>query len=388
MKTSSILEKINQAGLKFLLPLTPEETYKTIVHEAVKLIDAEYASIILFVDEELKRVYSSSEKAFKTTNRTNGNTKKAFTTRQVIVADIKETGKFHPELKTFGIRSTIFIPLAYQDKSIGVLTVNAKKKIDDSARDLQALKLVGSMATLAIRKAQTYDEAKRALEVRDMFISLASHELRTPLTSINGYIQLLNSRMGKQNTSEAEWVRELYNESKRLTNLIQELLEINRIKQGQLQFVLRESNFSKIVQQAIERCKQLYSDRKITLMSLLTDDQDVVIGDFDKLLQVVLALLENALKFSPADTKVEVKLSRKNQNILLQICDQGSGISREDMAKIFDGFYKAQEHHKEGMGVGLLLAKHIINYHKGSITVHSEVKKGTIVTVLLPAANS
>lgn len=385
METDSILEKINQVGLKFLLPLTPEDTYKTIVHEAVQLIDAEYASIILLVDGELKRVYSSSEKAFQTTNRTNGNTKSAFTSRQVIIADIKETGKFHPELKTFGIKSTIFIPLAYQDKSIGVLTVNAKKKVEESNRDLKALKLFGSMATLVIRKAQTYDEAKQALEVRDLFISLASHELRTPLTSINGYIQLLNSRMGKQNTSEAEWVRELYSESKRLTNLIQELLEINRIKQGQLHFILRESHFSEVVKQAIERCKLSYSERKIVFTCSLTDTQDLVIGDFDKLLQVVSALLENALKFSPSDTDVVVKLALKNQNLLLEITDKGSGISREDMAKIFDGFYKGSEHHKEGMGVGLLLAKHIINYHKGSISVHSEVKKGTTVTVSLPA---
>src|SRR5690606_7915517 len=118
-------------------------------------------------------------------------------------------------------------------------------------KETDILKLFGSFASLAIKKNELYEETKNALEVRDMFISLASHELRTPLTSINGYIQLLHSRKDKLGHSESKWINELYEESKRLTNLVRELLEVNRIKQGQLQFILRETKFSDIVTSAI-----------------------------------------------------------------------------------------------------------------------------------------
>lgn len=382
----SIIEKINEASLKFLLPLSPEDVYKTIVHEAVNLVDASYGSIILQVDGELKRVYSSSELGSKTINRLNGNTQKAFATGKVIAVSIDETEKFHPELKKFGITSTMFVPLSYQGKAVGVLTINSKKKLDESAEETRILQLFGSMASLAIRKTQMYDETKQALEVRDLFISLASHELRTPLTSINGYIQLLYSRMGTQESSEGNWVRELYEESKRLTNLVQELLEINRIKQGQLQFILREIHFLEIVTKATQRSIFIHPERKIVLESNLKDSEGVVIGDAEKLLQVVTALLENAIKFSPNESEVKVVLSNKNNTITLQVTDQGLGIAREDMIHIFEGFYKGHDNHQEGMGVGLLLAKHIINYHHGSISVHSEIKKGTTVTVTLPQA--
>lgn len=384
MTDKTILEKINEAALKFLLPLTPEEAYKTIVHEAVKLVDAAYGSIILTVDGELKRVYSSSDLGAKTINRLHGNTQEAFDTGKVIIADIEETEKYHPELKKFGVLSTIFVPLSYQGKTVGVLTINAKKKIAETAQEIGVLQLYGSMASLAIRKTQMYDETKQALEVRDLFISLASHELRTPLTSINGYIQLLYSRMGKQESSEGNWVRELNEESKRLTNLVTELLEINRIKQGQLQFVLRETHFLEVVTKALQRSRFIHPDREITLEHSLDESEGVVIGDAEKLLQVVTALLENALKFSPKDATVSITIAQKNYTLTLQVTDQGLGIAREDMIHIFEGFYKGPDNHQEGMGVGLLLAKHIINYHHGTIGVHSEIKKGTTVTVTLP----
>jgi len=157
MEADNILEQIHIAGLKFLLPLTLEETYKIIVAEAVSLVNAAYGSIMLDVDGQLKRVYSSSKLGYGTSNRKNGNTYSSFSEKKIIVAHIDETGKFHPELVKQGIKSTIFIPLAYQDKTLGVLTINSKEKIEQSTSELKALKLFGSMATLVIRKAQLYN---------------------------------------------------------------------------------------------------------------------------------------------------------------------------------------------------------------------------------------
>lgn len=305
MEADAILEKIHAAAMRFLISLSFEETYKIIVDEAISLVDAEYGSIILAENNEWKRVYASSQLANKITSRRKGNTYKAFNSNKVIIADITETGKFHPELKKQGVKSTIYIPLSYQDKPLGVLSINAKKKIEQSASELKALKLYGSMATIVIRKAQLYKETKDALETRDFFISLASHELRTPLTSINGYIQLLYSRMAQKDTVESKWVKELYDESKRMTNLIQELLEINRIKQGTLQFVLREVDLHDLSKKAIEKCQALHPKRKITLTSKVTA-KAMVIGDGEKLLQVIISILQNAIKFSPESSALSM----------------------------------------------------------------------------------
>jgi len=386
MDSGNILEKIQTAGLKFLVPLTLEETYQTIVQEAIKLIDAEYGSILLEENNEWKRVYSSSKLADKTESRKKGNTYKAFTQNKVIIADIKETAKFHPELKKQGVKSSIYIPLIYKDKAIGVLSVNAKKKIEQTDSELKTLKLFGSMATLVIRKAQLYKETQDALETRDFFISLASHELRTPLTSINGYIQLLHSRMAKKNTVESKWVTELYSESKRLTNLIQELLEINRIKQGTLQFVLRECELLKIIKEAIEKSSNIYPNRKIEFHPASSYKSAPIVADFEKLLQVIMSIIANSTKFSPEESIIKVSLSKKLGNYHLQVIDKGQGMDRRDIMKVFEGFYKAESHVKEGIGVGLMLAKHIIKYHRGTIEIFSEKKKGTIVQITLPIA--
>lgn len=382
MEADNILDQIHTAGMRFLLPLDLKDTYKVIVDEAVRMVDAEYGSIVLSENSTWNRIYTSSTLANKISNRKNGNTAKAFNENIVIVADIEETGKFHPELKKQGMKSSIFIPLSYEDKAIGVLIINAKKKIEQSANELKALKIYGSMATLVIRKAQLYQETSEALKTRDFFISLASHELRTPLTSINGYIQLLHSRLSNQDTVEAKWVKELYEESKRLTNLIQELLEINRIKQGTLQFILRECNIVEVAEKAVERCKVALPKRKVELVA--KTPRATVIGDFDKLLQVFSSILNNAIKFSPDNSVVTFGITKAKGNIVIRITDHGVGIDREDIMKVFDGFYKGDNHLKEGIGVGLMLAKHIIKYHHGTIEIKSTATKGTTVQIILP----
>ncbi len=383
METDNILEKIYKACLKFQVPLTLDETYDTIVHEAIKLVKGDDGLIVRCEDNTLTTVYGSTKSAAAYKVRQDGNTHTSLTENVAIVLHNEDIKKVNTTEDT-DIASLVFIPLSYKEHTEGVLILRSKKEKYFSKKETDILKLFGSFASLAIKKNELYEETKNALEVRDMFISLASHELRTPLTSINGYIQLLHSRKNNLGPSESKWINELYEESKRLTNLVRELLEVNRIKQGQLQFILRETKFSDIVMSAIERCEMAYPEREITFENTVEKSTDIVIGDSEKLLQVVTALLENAIKFSPRESLITIELSIKNQTIIMRVSDKGSGIAREDLTKIFEGFYKGANNHKAGMGVGLLLAKHIINYHKGSLSVQSELQKGTVVEVRLP----
>lgn len=383
MEADNILENISSSALKLLAPLTLEEVYKITLEEAIKLVNCEDGMIVREVDGELKTVFGSTKAAAAYKVRKRGNSYKALREDKAIIMHNSDISEAFPN-KNRVIHSVIFIPLSYKGKPEGVLILRSKRDKKFTEKELNILKVFGAMASLAMKKNELYDETKQALETRDMFIAIASHELRTPLTSLNGYVQLLHSRLSKTDSVEAKWVQSLYDETTRLTNLIKELLEINRIKQGTLQFVLRESQLTDIIEKAIDRTKFLYKTREIILQNKLKSKESTIIADSEKMLQVLSALLKNAVKFSPEKSPVIVSLSKKSGEYIVHIQDKGKGMGREDIRRIFHGFYKNSENLQSGMGVGLMLAKHIINYHHGSIQVLSEVNKGTTVEIKLP----
>lgn len=385
-KTDNILEKIYKAGLKFLAPLTIEETYKTIANEAVKLVGADFSSIVLAEDGELKKVYASSSIGYQIKPRRYGNTLKVFRTGKATISYVKEWGKAHPHVKERGIKSSIFIPLSYQNKSIGVLIVNTFKNEKFTQKELNILSLFGSQASLAIRKTQLYEESRKALEMRDLFISMASHELRTPLTAINGYIQLLMSKMRGKDTQEAKWIEHLSWESVRLTGLIKELLEVNRIKSGEFEYHWKECSTRIIIDRLVKNFELTHPYYKLIIKDNIIGKNDKVIGDFDKLIQVFTNLVDNAAKFSPIGKPIEVILKANSSQINVSVKDSGEGIKEEEIPKIFESFYKGKSHLKEGMGLGLFLANYIVRAHHGTIKVNSKFKKGTTMEVCLPKA--
>ncbi|MCL5784257.1 MAG: GAF domain-containing sensor histidine kinase [Patescibacteria group bacterium] len=382
----NILEEIYKSGLKLLEPLTPEETYAIVGKEAKKLVQADDASIFLKQGKKLKRVYATSAVLYSFKQRKKGFVYQAYTSHKPLITKIEKMVKIHPQLEAAGMKSTMIIPLSYHKKSIGVLTVLSCKEKHFNNDKLKILSLFASMASMAIRKTQLYDETRKALKNRDLFISLAAHELRTPVATIFGYTQLLNTKSSGRNNTEAKWIKFLHAESYHLTLLIKELLEIERIKSGELQYVFRECSLKEIIYMAIQKIKLNYPDRKIIFEDLLNNPNDKIIGDFDKLLQVLNNLLENAAKFSSPDTQITIRLDSKPHNYVLRVIDQGKGISKKDLPKVFEGYYKKEDDTSKGMGLGLFLCKSIIEKHRGSIKIKSHPGKGTLVEVQLAKA--
>lgn len=380
----NILENISKSVVKFLQPLTLEETSATIVQEAMKLVDAHHGTVHLEEKGELRRVYASMPELYQTKIRRKANTFKAYKNREVLIVPLSKIKNAHPEAVERGTKWGIFIPLSYKDKSVGVLTLGLTEDKHISKKQIKGLKLFGAMASLAIKKMQLYSESKEALENKDLFISMAAHELRTPLTTIRGYVELLCNKICKTNTVEARWVKELYAESIRLTLLVNDLLEINRIKMGKVQYVWQECSLMQLVRRVVSNFELNYPQRKFVFESIVNDKQDIVIGDFDKLIQVVTNLLENAVKFSLPEKEIAISLGIKPSYFVLQVKDQGKGIAKKDIPRVFEGFYKGDRNLPEGMGLGLFLAKNIIEEHRGSIHIHSKVNKGTLVEIQLP----
>ncbi len=380
----SIIKKIYISTMRFLEQYTVEQTFAMIIDEAIKLVEAEYGSVLLAQEGELKRVYASNPQAFQTQIRKGANTYKAFKTGKAILATIEDMQKAHPELIGFGVRSTLFIPLSNRGKSIGVLTLNSKKNHNFSQHDLDIMQLFGSMASLAIRKNQLYDETKKALETRDMFISMAAHELRTPLTAIHGYGQLLRKKLTLEDSNESRWAQHLTNESTRLMILVNDLLEINRIRIGQLHYNWKECDLNEILERVVTNFPFRFADYNLVYKNFIKDGDYSVIGDYDKLLQVIDNILDNAVKFSNRGSKIDLKLSSSAKYIKVVITDSGKGIKKEDLEKVYERYFRGSNHLVEGMGLGLYLTKNIISQHHGTVKIKSKENIGTSVIINLP----
>lgn len=384
---NGILDKLHQSSLKLLAPLDLSSTYSVIVNEAINLVKAQTGSILLMENGQLVRVYSSSPGLYKVRPRKRGYLYKVFKSGEPTILSFKNIEKVHPETKALRASSDIIIPLSYKDQSIGVMTIQSNKDELFRKNELDIMKLFGGLASLTIIKNQLYSDMAQMLQKKDSFISMASHELRTPLTSVNGYVQLLHTRLSGQDTPEGRWVVELLRECKRLSSLVGELLEVNRIRSGILNYELQQCDLRFILNRSLDNFKFAYPNRQVEFVDRSLADLSVMVGDIQKLTQVFDNLLQNAAKFSPHDSVIYISLEVKKNSLLVTVEDQGRGISKEDLPRIFEGYYVGKNHRIEGMGLGLYLVKDIVEFHRGEVKARSKEGRGTKIKIKLPRLN-
>ncbi|HSX09174.1 MAG TPA: HAMP domain-containing sensor histidine kinase [Candidatus Saccharimonadales bacterium] len=380
------LDQVNRAITALADTKSDKQLYSQIGESAKSITGADYAKLFLTDKTTSKKVYVSDDLIkpnFLINNKDFNKLISSDGIRYLTQADILklQIKKFPHEIKFL-----IVIPLYHSTELLGYLFLYFLKegKILDSS-EKEILDLFGHTISLVLNKSKLQDESQKALEIRDRFISLASHELRTPLTSIHGYIQLLHNRMKDKDTLESRWTNELYVESIRLTTLVKELLDVNRIKQGQFDFVFSEVPMQDVIARAIERYKLTNADHPFEFQCKLTNHETRIVGDFDKLVEMVSGLLGNAVKFSKPGEKITITLKNLHGILSVEVKDRGKGISKDDLSAIMTGFYKPEyASFIEGMGVGLMLARHIVENHRGKLKIKSKENKGTTVTVSLP----
>jgi len=227
-------------------------------------------------------------------------------------------------------------------------------------------------------------------QLKDRFLSIASHELKTPITSIRGQAQLAIRRLAKQKTSSSEiegmqiTLEKINEQTTRLTSLIDELLDVSSIRAGKVELHKRECELVALCQDTVED-QRLLSGRPITLTSETPTIN--IIADCERLTQVVVNLVTNAVKYSPEGSEVQVRLSQSDTQACIEVRDHGKGISDKQLPYIFDTFYRtpdAQASSKFGLGLGLAICKDIVERHGGRIWAESKVGKGSIFFVELP----
>jgi two-component system CheB/CheR fusion protein len=226
-------------------------------------------------------------------------------------------------------------------------------------------------------------DQKTKEQVRDEFISIASHELKTPLTTAKAYIELVQESMEKTNSENLRYVQKAGESINRLNDLIGELLDVSKIKNGKLDLHISKFDFNEMISSTIEGIQLISPQHKIILTGEIKES---VVADRERLQQVFLNLLTNAVKYSPDTDKVFVNVVQENLEIRVSVADSGIGIRKENINKIFTLYYREEDRaiHFQGLGIGLTISQEIIRRHKGKIWVESEEDKGSTFYFTIP----
>ncbi len=240
-------------------------------------------------------------------------------------------------------------------------------------------------AAAASEAERRYREAEAQNRAKDNFLATLSHELRTPMTSILGWVQFL--RIGGHSSEELEEALETIETSARLqARLIDDMLDVSRIILGKFQVELRPTHISDIVEAALTTARPAATEHGISLASDLSDDADALVeADTNRMQQVIGNILSNAIKFTPSGKRVDLRLDRADGKVRITVIDQGEGIDPNFLPYVFERLQQGTVSNRTGLGLGLAIARHIVELHHGEITAESEGRgKGARFVVTLP----
>ena len=303
---------------------------------------------------------------------------------------IEQAGQENPELPkivhALGLKSYMGTPLIARDKVIGAITFSSiQPQRHYTQDDLAFAQELARRIALTLDNARLYQEAQKAITLRDDFISIASHELRTPVTSLKLYVQILQKQFAKRGEDNlTRFLEKMDTQLDKLIGLIKDLLNVSRIESGKLPFQEDFFDLNEVVKEAVEQIQMTTNTHRISIEGSIPLP---IKGDKDRIGQVLTNLLTNAIKYSPGATSVVVRLTPEEDRAVVSVQDFGIGIEQEHQRQIFDRFYRVSDSKEKiypGLGIGLFIAHEIIMRHKGELTVASEKGKGSLFRFSLP----
>ena len=273
-------------------------------------------------------------------------------------------------------------------KQTGTIEI-ARGPIGEGKREITVNVIPLSQGELVLVMLRDESEAQRVHEVRRDFVANISHELKTPI----GALSLLSEAvMEAKDDSESvtKFASRMQIEAKRLTDLVQEIIQLSRVQDSDPLHEAEVLLASDLIKEALDQCRTTADARKITLF--FQESKDTYIqGDHDQMTMAVNNLIENAINYSPAGTKVSVSTSAENGILSVAVSDQGIGIPEAEVERIFERFYRvdpARSRETGGTGLGLSIVKHIVTKHGGEISVWSSENVGSTFTIRLPIHES
>jgi len=234
------------------------------------------------------------------------------------------------------------------------------------------------------------EAAEKASETKSQFLAVMSHELRTPLNAIVGFAELLISPHADaiSDPQRIDHLKTILGSSKHLQSLISDILDATRIEKGSLQLVEQEADAAELVEIAAKMCRDAAEKTDTTIIARIIDGVEVK-GDITRIKQILINLISNAVKFSPSGGFVNISFERtQTDGLAIAVKDEGVGIRKEDIDRIFEPFVQADAGNSRrfgGIGLGLAIARRIAMLHGGTVTIESEYGVGTTARLVLPA---
>ena len=286
----------------------------------------------------------------------------------------------------------ISVPLTLDEEPLGLLDVAYSKTLAFSQQDLDFLQALGHEAALAIRNARLYERERQQVsrlrsldELQRGFISAVSHELRTPLTCIKTSVDLLDTCCNGSTEDEAELVGTIRHHVARLEAFVADLLEITKLEAGQITLTRQPTDLATLVGKVAETMRPLSDRRGQTMQMLLPQSASTVQVDRRRIEQAVTNILSNAIRYTPKQGNILIRLADTTDHIQVCVTDDGPGIPDDDQDRIFDKFYVVGDRQsRTGLGLGLYIAREMIELHGGTIWVESQTGEGSTFCFQVP----
>lgn len=290
--------------------------------------------------------------------------------------------------------SAVSVPLLLNDRPLGILNVVYLQPRTCTEEELAFLYALGQEAALAIRNARLYEREREQVarletleELQRGFVSTVSHELRTPLTCIKTSVDLLGAMRNSLLEEQVELLQTIEHHANRLEGLVIDLLEMTKLEAGQITLSKQRTDLRSLVSRVVDTLNPLIDGKGHTVQLHPPGALSLVDVDRRRIEQVLTNILSNAIKFTPKQGQIDICLSETNHDVQVCITDNGPGIPEEDQALIFDKFYVVVDNRGlSGLGLGLYIAREVIDLHGGRIWVESRVGKGSTLCFELPRA--
>jgi K+-sensing histidine kinase KdpD len=381
-----------------------DELLQLITATATELLDCTAASILLY-DEKNPRLFFAAatgsdpaklaEIPVPIENSLAGTIFR--TNRPMILNNVEEDPRHYSLVSDniqFKVKTLLGVPMPIKGRPVGVLEAVNKRSGVFNQQDAKLLSVTAAHAAIAINNARLLRTTQRALEkVREVdqlksnFLALASHELRTPLGIIIGYSTFLN-----QNAKGAlsEDTNQVLTAARQMRSILDEMNNLVMLKTDEVDLKLQKVGMEDVLVYACEGLQEIALTRRQTLVYAFSDEAHMVTVDIDKTALAFGNILGNALRFSPEGSEITIGVARDGNWILAWVQDQGIGIPVDQLEKVFEEFYQIEPpntRHYGGLGIGLTIAKGLIEAQGGRIWAESEGKgAGSTFKVLLPMA--
>jgi signal transduction histidine kinase/putative methionine-R-sulfoxide reductase with GAF domain len=322
----------------------------------------------------------------------------ALTGEPVEIRDIADEGSYQSRVRELlvrlGYRSLLAVPLLRENRLLGGLVVNRSIPGTFPGEVIDVLKTFATQSALAIQNARLFREIEqksRELEAasrhKSEFLANMSHELRTPLNAIIGFSEVLAEGMfGEVNDKQAEYLADILESGRHLLSLINDILDLSKIEAGRMELEPSSYNLPAAIENTLILVRERAQRRDIRLARSVDDRLGTIRADERKVKQVLLNLLSNALKFTPAGGKVDVRARANGGVAEVSVADTGVGISPEDQQAVFEEFRQvgASSKKSEGTGLGLAISRKLIELHGGRLWLESALGAGSTFTFTLP----